>query len=497
VIRRILFAQVTLLILVLVSALVPVGLSTAADDRAAFLGATIGAARSLATVAEENLDDKRAAPQLPTLLSRLVVAGDTAMVVRRDGSVLAAAGDPPQGRPLLATALSGRTGADWRGSGDNRRILVGVPVGGQDPPVGAVLLTRPTGSLDRAVHHLWLLLAGIAAAATLAGGAAALTLARWVGRPVRRLETTVRSLGDNDLAVRAAAESGPPEIRQLAIAFNAMAARLETVVHGHRAVIADVSHQLRTPLAAVRLRLELLADEADGTHITTEAVAALAELGRLSRLVDGMLAVARGENTAPRPEEVQVGTVAIDRVDAWRPMADEAAVCLRSNVTDGLVATMTAGHLEQVLDNLLDNAITATPAGGTVTVTAEPAADFIRLVVADDGPGMDPHRQAEAFHRFSDSVGGGTGLGLAIVHRLITADGGQASLHTAGTGGLAVTLLLRPAHEAGSGAEPQPGANDQTGALPIPRRLKRVRPGAVSRSGMVSAVRRAYLRTPR
>lgn len=448
--RRIMLAQAALLVLVLLGLGVPLGLAAEAGDRATFRSATIAAARSLGTLAEEKIGDKQAEPQVPALLSRLVVEGDGAAVVRRDGSVVARAGDPEAGDSqagvaVLRAALDGRVATAWNGKGDARRLLVAVPVGGQTPPVGAVLLVRPAESLDAAIGRLHLVLAAIAGAAALAAAAVALTLARWVSRPVRSLEAAARSLGDADLAVRAATDSGPPEIRQLATAFNGMAARLETVVHGHRAVIADVSHQLRTPLAALRLRLELLADEANGTPAAGEVAATLAEVARLSRLVDGMLTVARGENTDPRPVQVQVGAVAVERVEAWRPVADDAGVALLSVTGQGLTAAMTAGHLEQVLDNLIDNAIAATPHGGTVTVGAERASGNIRLVVSDDGPGLSPHQQAGAFRRFSGNRDSGTGLGLAIVHRLITADGGRASIATSASGGLAVTLLLPPA----------------------------------------------------
>lgn len=444
--RRILSAQLALLVAVLLGAIVPLGLATTADDRAAFRGATLGTARSLGTVAEEKLDDKRGDPQLSLLLSRIVIAGDSAEVVRRDGSVLARAGRPVAAAPVLASALRGHIATGWSGSGDSRHLAVAVPVGGRTPPVGAVLLVRPAEPLDRTIHRLWLLLTGIAGLAAFAAAAVALALARWVGRPVRSLEAAARSFGDARLEARAAADSGPPEIRQLAATFNLMAARLETVVHGHRAAIADVSHQLRTPLAAIRLRLELLADESAGSPTAAEAGAALAEVARLSRLVDGMLAIARGENTDPRPDDVPVGQVATERVDAWRPVADEAAIALRSEVSaEHLTAVMTAGHLEQVLDNLLDNAITASPPGGTVTVQAARQDGLVRLVVTDDGPGMTPQQQAAAFHRFSGDGVGGSGLGLAIVHRLITADGGRISIATSASGGLAVTALLRPA----------------------------------------------------
>jgi signal transduction histidine kinase len=103
---------------------------------------------------------------------------------------------------------------------------------------------------------------------------------------------------------------------------------------------------------------------------------------------------------------------------------------------------MAEGHLEQILDNLIANALDALPAGGTVTISSAPDGGMIRIVVADDGPGMSRQQQRVAFRRFATSNGGGTGLGLAIVDRLAVASGGTASLSDTPGGGLTVTIEL-------------------------------------------------------
>src|SRR6185437_13581980 len=146
-----------------------------------------------------------------------------------------------------------------------------IPVfrGGRYGLVGTVILTRSTSTLDGDIVQLWVILGTIAVLAMI--GAARLAFGH--------------------LAIRAVVDSGPPELRRLATTFNTMAGRLEALVHGNRAVIADVSHQLRTPLAALRLRLDLLAADPDPDPETTghELAGALEELARLSRLVDGLL----------------------------------------------------------------------------------------------------------------------------------------------------------------------------------------------------------------
>jgi signal transduction histidine kinase len=231
----------------------------------------------------------------------------------------------------------------------------------------------------------------------------------------------------------------------MAATFNMMAGRLETLVHGHRAMLADVSHQLRTPLAALRLRIDLLSADS-GPAAAAELAGAQGEIARLSRLVDGLLAAARAESVTEQRVVINVVPAAAERVAAWHPVADSAGVKLLMEPADAADApgeamiAVGAGHLEQVLDNLLANAIEALDEGGRVTVTVSATETGTQLVVADDGPGMSPDERARAFMRFFTASPNGTGLGLAIVHRLVTSNGGTARLSETPGGGLTVTL---------------------------------------------------------
>ena len=146
-------------------------------------------------------------------------------------------------------------------------------------------------------------LAGLAAAAV-----AAIALARWVSRPLSALDAAAQRLGGGALDTRSAAGNGPPEVRRLARNFNGMAGRLESLVHGNRATMADVSHQLRTPLAALRLRLDVLSQDSD-PETAEELAGAQDEIARLSHLVDGLLALARAENVLIEPVTIQVDEV--------------------------------------------------------------------------------------------------------------------------------------------------------------------------------------------
>jgi len=276
--------------------------------------------------------------------------------------------------------------------------------------------------------------AGVAAVAAIA-------LARWVSRPLSDLDAAAQRLGGGALDTRSAAGNGPPEVRRLARNFNGMAGRLESLVHGSRATIADVSHQLRTPLAALRLRLDVLTQDCD--EATAEELAgAQDEIARLSHLVDGLLALARAENVLVEPVTIRVDEVIRDRAAAWRPVAEERGVQLQPSCHGPVPAMAGEGHLEQVLDNLLANALDAVPAGGHVQVGAAAEGELARVVVADDGPGMTPRQQEMAFRRFVSSTPGGAGLGLAIVHRLVTSNGGSAVLSDTPGGGLTVTVTL-------------------------------------------------------
>ena len=205
--------------------------------------------------------------------------------------------------------------------------------------------------------------------------------------------------------------------------------------------MADVSHQLRTPLAALRLRLDVLAQDAD-PDTAVELADAQEEIARLSRLVDGLLAIARAENIVTEPVAVAVDEVIGDRVAAWAPVADEREVALAVSGPCQVRASLGDGHLEQILDNLLANALDAVPAGGHIRVGATPSEQGVKVVVADDGSGMSPAQREGAFRRFASNTSGGTGLGLAIVHRLVTSNGGSAALSDTAGGGLTVTLDL-------------------------------------------------------
>lgn len=439
--RRIVLAVLALITAVLGTVALPLGLLTAAQDRRDFSDETVATASTLANVAEERFDDGSSPRPLHRLVSQLGQAGDAVSVLDRAGATADGTAMPPDVTTAqLARARTAAVPAIYPLDG---AVLVVAPVRTDNGTrnVGTVVLDRPAAGVDHRITVLWWLIAAVSSAGLLVAAVVATGLARWVSRPLADLEGAAQLLGDGNLAARSPAGEGPGEVRRLAANINRMAARLETLVHGNRATLADVSHQLRTPLAALRLRLELLAQDAD-EPTAAELAGAQEEIARLSRLVNGLLAVARAEDITAAPVVVAVGEVIGTRVAAWRPAADEQDITLTAADVEPVQARMGDGQLEQVLDNLLANALDALGPGRAVAVSAGPAGDRARITVSDDGPGMSPEQKRAAFRRFAAGTAGGTGLGLAIVDRLVASAGGSVGLSDTGGGGLTVTIEL-------------------------------------------------------
>jgi signal transduction histidine kinase len=467
--RRILIVLVAFTAAVIAGAMVPLALNTIKHDRTAFVQAVEATAKTDAAVAQSRLDalymhrqggtDQASdAPLLPVLKEEQETGDGLYIVSSVPAPIVANQNMPRHGWMQLVSAanreaqLANEQGRQPEPQPMTTRSMtfVALPVlkeGIQGPVVGTVVLARSNTPLNRDIFDLWVIMGTIGVAALLGAAVLAFALARWVSRPLAGLDSAAGRLADGDLAIRAVVGSGPPELRRLATTFNTMAGRLEALVHGNRAVIADVSHQLRTPLAALRLRLDLLAaDTAQSDPDTAHELAgALDELARLSRLVDGLLAVARAENVVPVPVAIDVTDAAAERVAAWHPVADDRDIVLeaRSRANGGRLGALAwigEGHLEQILDNLIANALEALSPGNQITVTTAAIASGAQIIVSDDGPGMNAEDRERAFLRFSTSNPNGTGLGLAIVHRLVTSNGGTAGLAETPGGGLTITL---------------------------------------------------------
>ncbi len=314
------------------------------------------------------------------------------------------------------------------------------PVGTGTGVAGVVVLRASTerAAADVAVGWVWVLAGALAAA--LACVLLAQVVARWLLRPLAELEGGVRAVASGQQRAHVPSGSGPRELRALSESFNRMSDAVAEAADQQRRLIADTSHQLRNPLAALRLRMDTLSARVgpDGTY-----GAAVAEVERLESLLDGLLALATAESTATEvaaggrePALADLGAVVSDRADFWAAEADVPtglAILVRCPESD----------LAQVLDVLLDNAAKH-GAGGRVTMGADRAAGTAWVEVADDGPGLPPADLALATTRFwrGGTDTRGTGLGLAIADRLATARGGSLDLSTAHPHGLRVRLTL-------------------------------------------------------
>ncbi|MBM9624243.1 sensor histidine kinase [Streptomyces zhihengii] len=451
--RRITWTLLVLTSLLLLLAVVPLAVSLTARERVAFRDSQRAATRVIAAVAEEHLSDNQPPTVMREELDAAARAGDCAAVYDASGRVVArtpcAAAEGEEAEIMVREVLDGHRPAEPPQS--RGRLVTAEPAGDVRRPAGAVVLARSAGPLDARIAAIWSWSAAIGVAGLAASAVLSVRLARWVSRPLSTLDASARRLGEGVLDERADVEAGPPEVRRLAATFNTMAARTEALVHGHRAVIADVSHQLRTPLAALRLRLDVLAAGAEG-DVSTELGAAQEEIARLSRMVDGLLAVARAEQTTPRPMAVPVDEVVAERVAAWGPVAEERGIRLTAvSQGPGPTVALGAGHLEQILDNLIANAVEAVPERGTITLDRGRVGEGVRVVVRDDGPGMTDDAKAFAFRRFGNPEARGTGLGLAIVHRLVTVNGGTARLEDTPGTGLTVVLDLPAWREGATG----------------------------------------------
>jgi signal transduction histidine kinase len=375
--------------------------------------------------------------------ARVVVVDDNGMSVIDTG---ASTNRDFSTRPEFVTALRGERSSGTRRSDtlNTDLLYVAVPVASGGVVHGAVRVTLDTHAVAQRVHQFWLGLVAVAAVVLLVTAGVGWVLAQSITRPIRRLQHTAHRFGEGDLTPATPDPSAPPELAELESTLNSMAVRLDALIDRQRAFVADASHQLRTPLTALRLRLENLGSMTSDATETSEIDRAVEEITRLSTLVGELLQLARAEQPALFTVIDLVGA-ARDRVDTWGAVADQSDVTLTLEAAaDELLVTMVAGGLEQVLDNLLDNAIRAAPAGSTILVRASAGSAMHELSIADQGAGLSPEAQRHALDRFwqADTTVSGSGLGLALVDTLVSVSGGTVVLGDNVPNGLVVTVRL-------------------------------------------------------
>jgi signal transduction histidine kinase len=450
--RRLVLSYVTVAAVILIVLEVPLSIVYSRHEHDAATAGVVRDATALASLADDGVEHGNAVDlQAVAAQYRTTLAGDV-VIVGRDGRVLV----PPRapGSELAGSAVQDELLAVLHGGPSGIRsiphvdeVVAIVPIGAADAPAGAVAVAASDERVDHRVHTASMALLALAGGVMVAVVGLGLVVARSVTRPLTHLETAARRLGGGDLGARAPEGKGPAEIRALSLEFNSMAERLEELVVAQRGFVADASHQLRSPLTALRLRLENITAGVPSAEPDVDAV--LAELDRLSRVVDGLLVLARSDAQRPDRAAVDVAGVVADRFDAWSALAEEGGITL---VAAGLgarpvFAWLVAGHLEQILDNLLANALEATPAGKSVVLSVRQTDGWVEVHVTDEGTGMSEQERRRAFDRFwrgpRSRPGSGSGLGLSIVSQLARASGAEVDLLEAPGGGVDAVVRAR------------------------------------------------------
>ncbi|MCW3014464.1 MAG: histidine kinase [Solirubrobacterales bacterium] len=397
-VRRRLVTSTALIALVAVLVLgVPLALVEAARVRTDQTARLEREADAVAAVIDDRLEAGK--PIRAALLRRHVVRGHQVTVTLVNGSTIAA----------------GSTDG-----GAMRRVHAGSSRN------STVTAAAPLSEENHRVHRAWALLI------LLAGGGVAFAVvlasiqARRLSAPLERVALTSARLGDGDFSVRAP-RSGVPEIDAIAQALDRSAERIARLVAREREFSSNVSHQLRTPLTALRLRMEELAQVDEPAAREREAAAALREADRLEATIVNLLAHAR-EDRVGRAAQGDVVAIARDHVARWAPIFGQDLRVLTLTCAGHAYALVSPGTVGQILDVLLENA--GRHGSGAVTVDVKQEDGHALISVKDDGAGIAREDYQRVFERGA-SGGGGTGIGLHLARALAEADG--ASLRVATT----------------------------------------------------------------
>ena len=338
-------------------------------------------------------------------------------------------------RPEITEALAGSVsiGRRFSTTANQELLYVAVPVLNGSQTRGAVRITFPASVVDDAVNQRLRGISSVAGITLLVSALVALLLAMGITRRLSNLKNVTEEFKAGNYKVRAEINGGAPEIQSLARSFNSMADQLDKLITQQKAFAGDASHQLRTPLTALQLRLErateMLATDPAGAAERIEA--AMVETDRLQRLVEGLLVLSRAENVdSIARDKCDAAQIARERFENWEALASEQGVELVLDVPDTAMILAIPGALEQVIDNYIDNALEIVPTKSKLSVVVRVESEFTKVSVIDEGPGIPEADITKAFNRFwrarSDAFG--SGLGLAIVDRLATASGGRAEL---------------------------------------------------------------------
>lgn len=365
----------------------------------------------------------------------VVIVTDAKGIIYASTDPAIAIGEQFKTRPEIAQALAGKVASGRRFSTTlNYELLyVAVPMVKGEKVYGTVRITFPANAVDKLINTRLLAIVSVAGITLVIAIVIALLLATSVTRRLNRLRNVTEEFTSGNYEIRADTHAGAPEIRSLSSSFNTMADRLTTLLSQQRAFAGDASHQLRTPLTALQLRLELASEliETDPAGATERLDAALVETERLQNIVEGLLVLSRADGqTATAPTAINLGHIVIERVKHWEALAAESEVKLVTVIPENTQVLAVPGVIEQVIDNYLDNALHVAPAGSKISIHIEQDSETTTIHVIDQGPGIPVEDIERAFNRFwrGKSDVHGSGLGLAIVERLVQACDGTVQL---------------------------------------------------------------------
>ncbi|HET7474819.1 MAG TPA: HAMP domain-containing sensor histidine kinase [Dermatophilaceae bacterium] len=300
----------------------------------------------------------------------------------------------------------------------------------------AVVRTRVLSSgMHRGVGMAWGAIGVLGLALFLVALLVARQLAGRIGTPVSDLAAVAHRLRSGDFDARVE-PAGPVEVAEVGVAFNQLADRIGELVAAEREFVADLSHRLRTPVTALRLDAEAVAEPEVAGRLR-------AHVDQLQRSVDAIVREARRPVRGPLHGSCDAARIAAERVGFWRPLAEDQGRRMSLRVPSTPVPVgLAADDLRDLVDNLVDNVFAHTPEGVAIDVAVSSSADgTATLTVADSGPGLPEHALVG---RRGATGSGSTGLGLDIVRRIARDSGGEATLGASPGGGAMVTVVLGP-----------------------------------------------------
>ncbi len=320
------------------------------------------------------------------------------------------------------------------GSAPDGQLVVAVPLLNGETVTGAVRTQRSQAEVSGRAHRAWVALAGLGGGVVALAILAALALGRRLTRPLETLAAAARRVGEGDFAARASS-TGIPEIDDVASALNSSSRRVGELVSRERAFSADASHQLRTPLAALRLELESAAlASRDPSPMLRDA---LAQVDRLERTIETLLAVAR--DTPTGEQKTDLGRAISELEGRWHGLLAADGRPLRTVIeVEHPIAAISSSVLSEITEVVMANA--RIHGAGTVTVVVRRAGDAYALEVSDQGPGFGTNAD-EAFAR---GAGDGHGIGLALARSLAHSQGARLQITRSGPGPT-VSVLIAPA----------------------------------------------------